>query len=432
MRALHDVLGHFALWADVPPTDLPLSGRLARDPETGELLLSGLDPDATTSLSQSLGGSVSHPSAVIGTTEADGVVLLNVSDEGGRSSLFGYTASTRRYKATTAVVKVPLNDIRRPRVAMASATFPLALPWAGLQVLDETVTTDDLSGSVRDVSYSTKSTGESTAIVSSGLTLCIRGDWAVERVDSDPLIRTGLYASVEARRARSPEGLLQPLLALQDLLGVAHGRAVAARACTLRMEGCEDPSPMWDWRLTEGVVRFAKPLASTSLPRFRIQDIGDVAGVARWMRLCREHHRAVAPLRAGRLGARTPDQGLRDLAAAMEYWVATHSRTTRWSKSGKSYAECIALRVPSLAHLLTNGKIRSWGNTFWATYNDLKHNPAASVDAQKVQALYRTGLIVLECALLNRIAGSRTPEACLEAHHSTKRIAEEVKALGLV
>ena len=46
---------------------------------------------------------------------------------------------------------------------------------------------------------------------------------------------------------------------------------------------------------------------------------------------------------------------------------------------------------------------------FWAVYNDLKHNPLATHDAQTVNALEIAGRWLLSAVLLDHCAGSSTP-----------------------
>jgi hypothetical protein len=115
---------------------------------------------------------------------------------------------------------------------------------------------------------------------------------------------------------------------------------------------------------------------------------------------------------------------LLEIATAIEYWVALHRRTTQWANNTTkrgAHALALARHVgKSFADLV--GDPAAWGERFWPTYILLKHEPNAEYDAYEVSLLAQTGTILLQSALLNRVAGTSAPARAIctsHRHHVT-------------
>ena len=75
------------------------------------------------------------------------------------------------------------------------------------------------------------------------------------------------------------------------------------------------------------------------------------------------------------------------------------------------------------------GDLYKWSDLFWTTYNNLKHAPNFEYDPYEVQTLGDTGALLLLGALLNRIAGSKTPMKVLCQSHRTENLKQNVRKL---
>lgn len=166
------------------------------------------------------------------------------------------------------------------------------------------------------------------------------------------------------------------------------------------------------------------------LPLFRMDDIGGVAGVARWLRLNRAYPRAVAPI-VGRVrtGREPIAVGTLNLAAAIEYWVKVHKGAGRlWPSRGKNWAHAIALKIGTVFESWV-GDSTKLTQLFWDHYNGLKHDPHFTYSASDLALMNEAAYYLLICALLNRVANSKAPSRALLRHHRVRRLGERIRIL---
>ncbi|WP_369403323.1 MULTISPECIES: HEPN domain-containing protein [Gordonia] len=67
------------------------------------------------------------------------------------------------------------------------------------------------------------------------------------------------------------------------------------------------------------------------------------------------------------------------------------------------------MHVGSAFRKFVGGDECKWARLFWDRYTALKHDPLVSYDSYEISTLMRSGRILLMCALLNRVAGSKAP-----------------------
>ncbi|ASL20806.1 hypothetical protein AN931_27265 [Mycobacterium intracellulare subsp. chimaera] len=75
------------------------------------------------------------------------------------------------------------------------------------------------------------------------------------------------------------------------------------------------------------------------------------------------------------------------------------------------------------------GDLTEWSKRFWDTYNSLKHAPSFEYDTTEVELLGDSGALLLLGALLNRVAGNRTPMKALCNSHRTHMIGYNMRKL---
>ncbi|HQZ35830.1 MAG TPA: hypothetical protein PK020_15500 [Ilumatobacteraceae bacterium] len=182
--------------------------------------------------------------------------------------------------------------------------------------------------------------------------------------------------------------------------------------------------PMWQGELMvtpDGVSR----RADAHPPILNLADIGGVAGLARWVRLCRKHPRAtevaLSPYRSGYSRAEVE---ILSLGSSFEYWVASH-RDRQWAAKpnrgkGKGGTPDIALAMAGRAgdpFRKWVGQSDQWCRQFWSAYNGLKHDPRFAVDPYELSDLVMSARYLLTAVLLDRTANNRVPSSTMFASH---------------
>ncbi|CAM3539166.1 hypothetical protein ISCU110981_07515 [Isoptericola cucumis] len=120
-----------------------------------------------------------------------------------------------------------------------------------------------------------------------------------------------------------------------------------------------------------------------------------------------------------------------EIAAAIEYWVSAHRRSAQWAQSslgqGK-FAANLAARVGAPFSEFV-GDSMAWSRRFWNTNNLLKHEPNGQYDAYEVALLADTGAMLLQSALLNRIARTTAPARAIFDSHRHHQLGEAIRDL---
>jgi len=134
-----------------------------------------------------------------------------------------------------------------------------------------------------------------------------------------------------------------------------------------------------------------------------------------------------------RYGTQNVETRLMEIAAAIEYWVSAHRRSAQWARRslGKgSFAANLAARVGNpFAEFV--GDPMKWSRKFWSTNNLLKHEPNSEYDGYEVSLLADTGAVLLQSALLNRVARTTVPARVICDSHRYYHLGAKIRELLL-
>jgi hypothetical protein len=160
------------------------------------------------------------------------------------------------------------------------------------------------------------------------------------------------------------------------------------------------------------------PDPNHSFPLVRYETLGGVDGLKRWVNLAEAHPRAVGPLTSRHRVARSVvvESTLQDICVAIEYWVNFHRKIgVGWAKQRSNrdvQAERLARRAGREFGDFV-GNPQRWARLLWNRYEALKHQPTLSYDARELHLLAESARVLLTCALMNRVAGSKAPTRAL-------------------
>ncbi len=380
---------------------------------------------------------VSPGTWIVGVTEAGGVVIPTISGLGHRRNWGGSKASFRQYRAHALLTKVNVRQLRGVLLLEASAYFDDGLSWAGLSAIAE-ADEFDAQGRWRKVTYTLTSREGDTAAGSAGsIRIDLAEYWKVNDNDSSKTLKTALEVKASASRPRQLSELIDCLLAVQDLLGLAFDRftpASGARAVPMGypLDGGDRPH-LWHRGLM--VVPPSAAAASEPVdarPLFWLDDLGGPPAIGRWIRASRRFPTAISSLtQMHRGGASTIAGRLQQVAAAIEYYVnmCRLDRNAQWAQHvrSKAHAELLAGRVGGPFVQLV-GDTHVWAGRLVDAYNGLKHDPRYQPDATELRLLAWSADVLLMCALLDRVAGSKAPSRRVLSDYRIEQGGEEVRS----
>lgn len=382
--------------------------------------------------------SVAPGTWIVGRTEAGGVVIPTLSGVGYRRNFGGFKASVRRYLAHALLTKVNLHQLRGSRLHEASAYFDDGLSWAGLSAIEEQDKVD-AQGRWQRVTYTLTSRSGGTPAGSAGsIRLDLAEYWKVDDNDSSRTLRTALEVKATAVRPRHLSELTDCLLAVQDLLGLAFDRftpASGARALPMGYPADSVERPhLWH----RGLMVVPPSAADVgdradARPLFWLDDLGGPPAIGRWVRASQQFPTAFSSLtQMHRRGGSTIAARLQQVAAAIENYVnvCRLDRNAKWAQHVKSkpHAESLAGRVGEpFAQLV--GDAHVWAKRLVAAYDGLKHDPRYQPDAAELRLLSWSADVLLMCALLDRISGSKAPSRRVLSDYRIGQVGESLRSL---
>jgi hypothetical protein len=438
---LSGTIGHF--W---PGVERPRSVR--RQPERGYLQRAARDEIELTSLDDN--GSAlaveTHrgrqlPKLVTGATEHGGVLLLEIFGHGSQSRFGGSSASVRHLRARAIVADVSIGQVRSSRLFSVSGHFYGASDWFGVTTSTEK-TSFNKKGRLDSYSIHVQAGAAQALTISLGRELVVAPHWSTSGSRDRRTVLAPIEVTCRSSRPKTLWQLCEPILRIQDLISYCFdGFFVADSALAVPDVANAQDLPrrpnLWYSQLME-VPQRVDPPKGKGFPRLRLTELGGFAALRRWLTLCSKHLRAVRPLiEPYRLGKASPPLRMIEVAAAMEYWVAAHKRTSQWAKAkcsrprhnGCGYAWTLANYVGKpFADWV--GDVDKWTHVFWETYNKLKHAPGYSPDDVDLWLLAESGELLLAACLLDRVALTKVPTRSIfgEAHH-TWNLREQVRDL---
>lgn len=361
------------------------------------------------------------PVALVGATEHAGVIVPEVRGRTRNMRSGAGRASAETFRSQTLIADPGVMDATSSEFTSVSAYFQgnAVLPWAGFDAIERDVRFD-AHNRVESATIHLKPTVDVVKRLTPTIDLRFAGRWTFhEDEDLRQVVDTALEIDVRSARPLTFSRLLQPLLRCQEFLCLAFGGFVGVDGGRVGQTPGDERAHMWNATLMPAAPGSHVPVAARNQRAlFHLDDLGGLDAFVRWIRLCKKHPRAVSPIvNLFRRGAATDDVRLLELAAAMEYWVASHRRSSSWARAGSNYAEAIALHVGAPFHRWT-GDSRRWAQRFWFNYTGLKHDPSFVPDGIEIKVLQEVAYLLLVAELLNRIARSKRPGATLFGEHS--------------
>ncbi|MCV7303531.1 hypothetical protein H7J93_28350 [Mycobacterium barrassiae] len=360
-----------------------------------------------------------------------------------QSNVMGERASTQTVRTRGVIVNVPLASLKDDQFLAVELEIPQVTRWAGLtSIREESVP----PGGSRAKQYKAE-TVEVEPLeleIRRGLSLKLDSTWHVDGPDDRRTINAPLVVGTSSRRPRKWHDHLVPLLAVQDLINLAHEGFVPAEQARVEFKMEDDGRPresatLWNSRLMalprQGGV--SGPKSMTEVPLFYLENIGGVQGLRNWIRLDHHHGRATGPItNAYRYGTTGVEVHLIEIATGMEYWTKVHRELGRtWAeprRRSRRVWEPLPMSIgrhvgPAFAEFV--GDLDQWSQMFWETYNSLKHAPNYEYNPSEVQLLGDTGELLLLGALLNRVAGNKVPMKTLCQSHRTHMMGYNIRKL---
>ena len=334
--------------------------------------------------------------------------------------------SVDRVSALTLVAESDIDSITSIDLEVASAIFhgDRALDWAGLLKVAEKLTAP--KGRVQRLQLDARSQPAVSASLSDGVELELSAHWEKRDLDRGLVIDTGLRVTAASSRSGYSQRLLETLLSVQDLLGIAFGGHYAVTEGQAQPLGVTERRPFWFLNL---MGPSATPHADRGHAVFSLDDIGGVKGLGRWVHLQEHHPRATRSITSvNRHGGTSPEVHTLELGAAIEYWVKHNRAQGRlWARKVKrsSYVAVLARYVGKPFETWVRDPER-WSAIFWDHYNGLKHRPQYSYSRKELAFHAEAAHQLLTAGLLLRVAPSKMPARRVFEDHRIARLGQEL------
>lgn len=338
--------------------------------------------------------------AIFGETEVGDVLMLSISQRGGSWG----SLRTARYRSQCLVLDPPAQEVDDDTVVAVQLHYYGLSGWSGERRLSDEPLVEN--GEVVGWTAELRWDAGVRIPMHDGYTLRFSSGHTVAGPYDRRTLTAPLVITIESDSRRPVEQHLRRLDAVHALLAVAHRDKPLASGGGVRfVETQKGYCEFW-----ERTMISLGPLGDLThdFPHLGLADVGGAEGVAGWVRLALEHRRAVEPvIRHTLFSSQTPESRILSTAAAMEYWVGSNSRSTRWAKrkAGEDLPGALTRYVDS-AWTSWIGDSEQWVKDFWKAYLDLKHFRGDTPDPSTVHALEVSGRWLLTAALLDHCTGS--------------------------
>lgn len=360
------------------------------------------------------------PSSIAAIMPEDSALFLEVQGPSPTTRFGGLRASTHRYRSRTVVGAAPIDGLRSDWLMSLTAEFAEIGRWAGISTTREEHE-KYADGRLKSWSMSLEDSFEPrTCVLGRGRELVLSTTWRVDGPVDGRKIWAPVTIGCRSSRPRTAWDLVEPLLRVQDLLSLAFDGFVAASGAgaELDLPPSDDhvvrACTCWNGSLMVRGPGATPPNSMTEFPLFYLETVGGLPGLARWISLYDRYPgipRTVVD--RYRLGANSPEVHLTQVASGIERWVKAH-RPAHWATAHK-YASAL---VTHLGRLCADwiGDPQGWSKEFWEANDSLKHE-SKRVDPWRMNDLATCGQLMLAAALLDQVAGSRTPSRSIFQHH---------------
>ncbi|GAB5900760.1 hypothetical protein OKHIL_65690 [Mycolicibacterium mageritense] len=383
------------------------------------------------------------PDAIYAMTNVTRSIFFDIAGV-SQSNAMGERASTQTVRTRGVIVNVPLAALKDDKFLAVELEIPQVTRWAGLTSIHEE-TVPHSGNRAKQYKAETVEVDPLELDIRRGFSLKLDSTWHVDGPDDRRTINAPLVVATSSRTPRKWHDHLVPLLAVQDLINLAHEGFVPAEQARVEFKIEDDGRPresatLWNSRLMAlprgGGV--SSPESMTRVPLFYLGHIGGVKGLRNWIRLDAQHGRATGPLtNTYRYGESGVEVHLIEIALGIEYWTRLNNEHFKraWAKPRKRGKKNEPLPMamgryagPAFTEFV-GGDLDAWVDLFWNTYNRLKHAPTFEYDPYAVNTLGDTGALLLLGTLLNHVAGSKVPMKALTSSVRTQRLKERVQKL---
>lgn len=377
---------------------------------------------------------LSSPAAVYAIT---GTIPSLFFDSAGisRQNVMGDAASTQNIRMRGIVTGAPLDNIADSKFVSVKMTIPEVSRWSGLVGITESFERDP-NGRSNNWSAKTRNFPPIEVSIRRGHKLVLSTTWSVEGPSDKRILRAPLEIGSISERPMPWHEHLKVLMSVQDLINLAYEGFVPAEDARVNFEYKDGKPPlrgpqMWNSRLMTIPVGAQSPKSMTEFPMFYLAHIKGAVGLRNWIRLDRQHSRATGPVtKRYRFGTASAEVRLIEVAVGIEYWTAANRRTTQWAtRRGNEPLPAALGRYVGPAFAEFVGDLDIWARKFWKMYNSLKHVPNYEYDIYEVFALANSGALLLQGALLNRVAlNKQLMKAICDSHrtYNLRQMTQEV------
>lgn len=356
------------------------------------------------------------PYAIPAFTTKTGALFMDFRRVRGNTIWGGSAVSTRSFNARFVAVHVDARELRSTGVTRLQAHFPGVTRWAGLQSITMTDEIGD-DGKPVSVTATVRSLEGLHEPVGDGQSITLSTHWDVSGPDDRRVINAPVSFASRSETPLEWHEHLDALRAVQDLLSLAYEGFVVADGGVADFDITDDDRPRstprwWSSHLMTVPDGVDLPKSMNEFPVFGLGDIGGLPGVVRWIELNRSHPRATGPLTARyRLGGMALESQILNMGPAIEYWIAANRGDKQpWATkvNGEPLCSPLVRHVGDPFAEFVGDPVK-WADKFWKIYTDLKHVPTATYDAYEAYLLAESAVVLLECALLNRVAATDQP-----------------------
>jgi len=352
-----------------------------------------------------------NPAYILGSTDNGGVFLSGTSEVRSSVTIGGSKASTRHFRCRSLVIDVDISSVQNGYIEEVSAHWHGIGRWAGMRTTSEEADRGQ-DGRLRGVSIKLSLVPTSSVTIDADDTeLELGSTWLITGPSDSRLVSAPLSFTVTPSQPRQVEQVTQTLSQVQDLLNVAFQGFVAASSGTVILHDPDDGDmkrrDLWNQELMQTPSGATPPKSMSETPLFYLDDIGDLAGISRWLTLHDEHPRLVRPVAAPfRIGRSYAETLLIDIGTAIDYWRGAKKGQAPWA--GEKFQPLAVANSLGKSFEDWVGDREKWANHFWYHYNGLKHFiPNYNFDANAVHRLALSGMTSVTCVALLEASGGQ-------------------------
>jgi hypothetical protein len=319
----------------------------------------------------------------------------------------------------TAVTGVDVNNVKADGIVLAESRFPNQRPWAEYEQPDwrHRDASDPLG---QGVSLDLPAGAEATLSVGNRMTLTVLPTWWARPEIDQWHIGTGLSLALSSPEPTPSKVYVETLEWLQDLISLCWGGRVLPVPGKGKVNDAED-GKFWAQSLFDA---HHGELANLShpFPAVRLGQLGGPRAFVRWLILCRYYSRATRGVAEGMYVGASVETRVLNTMSAVAYWVGRHHGSEPWARvhlsnkhNSNQLWRLVKHLLPTFQDWVGDGEVFS--KRLWWDYDQLRHNPAHSIDYGLIHAFTIGARLMLISALLNKVAGSTVPSERFAKHY---------------